>query len=115
MGHPEYGDLVKNTWTQAGGSVAMKLAAVQRESLIFNKDTFGNIFKKKRRLEARIKGVHLQLDSFPQADLIPLGKDLQLQYSAVLKEEEMLWFQKSRESWIKFGKTVILNFITLKL
>lgn len=47
--------------------------------------------------------MHQQLDLFPYSDLIRLERDLQQQYSAVLEEEELLWFQKSRENWIKFG------------
>lgn len=54
-------------------------------------------------MEALIKGVHRQLDSYPWADLTILGKDLQLQYNNVLDQEDMLWYQKSSEKWVKFG------------
>lgn len=64
---------------------------------------FGNIFKNKRRLETRIKGVHKLLDSYPSSDLIKLERDLQCEYNRVLAHEEMLWYQKSRENWVKFG------------
>jgi hypothetical protein len=32
-----------------------------------------------------------------------LEKELQQEYNHILFQEEMLWFQKSREQWVKFG------------
>lgn len=103
MSHPDYDMLVQNTWSQTSGDVAIKLDSIRKNSLVFNRDIFGNIFKRKRHIEGRIRGVHLQLDRYPTSDLIHLERDLQQQYSSVLEEEEMLWFQKSRENWVKFG------------
>lgn len=101
--HPDYEALVYNTWSQTAGDAIAKLGSVRMHSITFNRDTFGNIFKKKRRLEARIKGIHTLLDLYPSSDLIRLEKDLQLEFSQVLEEEELLWFQKSQENWVKFG------------
>lgn len=97
MTHPDYELLVNHYWTQTHGDVVAKLDQIRKQSLAFNKDTFGNIFKRKRKIEARIKGVHLQLDLCPSSDLVRLESDLQREYSTVLREEEILWFQKSRE------------------
>lgn len=47
--------------------------------------------------------MHLQLDHSPSSDLIRFERDLQGEYSSILREEESLWFQKSRDNWIKFG------------
>lgn len=55
------------------------------------------------QLEARIKGVHRELDYFPYSNLIIMERQLQLEYNKVLAQEEMLWYQKSRENWVKFG------------
>lgn len=35
-------------------------------------------------------------------NLIILERQLQAQYNQVLHQEKMLWYQKSREKWIKF-------------
>lgn len=96
--HPDYGKLVEETWTSSDGNAVMKAEKIQLKSIIFNKDVFGNIFTKKRRLEARIKGVHRQLDLFPYSDLIIMKRELQKQYDEVLHQEELLWYQKSREN-----------------
>lgn len=39
----------------------------------------------------------------PTSNLIRLEAHLQSKFRDVLKQEEILWFQKSREEWIKFG------------
>jgi hypothetical protein len=101
--HPDYKPLVQSTWSDTVGNVISKLQAVQKSSERFNSDIFGNIFKNKRQLEARIKGVHQQLDYCQSSDLINFERHLQNEYNKVLAQEEMLWYQKSRENWIKFG------------
>lgn len=86
MSHPDYGKLVENTWMSSMGTALYKLGKIKDQSLVFNKEVFGNIFRRKRLLEARIRGVHQQLDLFPYSDLIALEKDLQKQYSDVLAQ-----------------------------
>ena len=56
--------------------------------------------------------MHKQLDTFPYSHFIILEKQLQVQYDQVLHEEEMLWYQKSREQWIKFGNKNTKFFLT---
>lgn len=40
---------------------------------------------------------------FHYSYLIKLEKELQNEYNAVLAQEKLLWYQKSRENWVKFG------------
>lgn len=103
MSHPEYEAVVHNTWSHSHGNAMLKLDKVRERSLIFNREVFGNIFKRKRHLEGRIKGVHRQLDISLSSALIKLERELQDQYNDVLAQEELLWFQKSREKWVELG------------
>lgn len=103
LSHPDYGALVDNSWKHAPGDVVAKLGNVRNQSIEFNKETFGNTFKKKRQLQGRIREVHRELDIYPYANLILLERELQNEYDTVLAQEEMLWYQKSREKWVKFG------------
>lgn len=57
---------------------------------------FGNIFKNKKRLMARIVGIQRSLDIKYDRALIKLDKKLQ-------KELENVLYQQSREDWIKPG------------
>lgn len=62
ISHPNYEGLVQSTWNESPGNAMFKLKKIEDKSLIFNKEIFGNIFRKKRRIEARLRGVHKQLD-----------------------------------------------------
>ncbi|KAL5140195.1 hypothetical protein HKD37_10G029922 [Glycine soja] len=73
LGHPDYEDIVKKAWQIIRGDVLSKLQGVKES----------------------------KLDLFSYYDLIQLEKDLQLQYNPVLDQEEILWFQKCRENWVK--------------
>lgn len=50
-----------------------------------------------------MKGIHRALENTDSLGLILLEADLQKEYNDVLKQEEIFWFQKSREKWVKFG------------
>ena len=99
--HHEYADLVKNSWHLP--NITASLAKVQENSIIFNKEVFGNIFQRKKHIENRLKGVQNYLERVDSIRHSLLEKELQQEYSHILFQEEMLWYQKSREKWIKFG------------
>jgi hypothetical protein len=84
IAHPNYEKLVDNTWNASGPSATAKLASIKEKFITFNKEVFGNIFKRKRQVEAHTKGVHRQLD------IIQLEMELEKQFSAILKEKELL-------------------------
>ena len=70
----------------------------------WNYNVFGDIFKRKRRLQARIQGVQWLLTEGRVASLLKLETKLHKELDDVLLQEEILWFQKSREKWIKDGE-----------
>ncbi|XP_073019412.1 uncharacterized protein [Primulina eburnea] len=65
--------------------------------------TFGNIHKRKRELIARIDGVQRILGHQPRHRLLKLDAKLRRELDKVLEQEELLWYQKSREDWIVSG------------
>ena len=50
-----------------------------------------------------LKGVQNYLERVDSIRHTLLEKELQQEYSHILYQEEMLWYQKSREMWVKFG------------
>lgn len=76
---------------------------VQREAQDFNSRVFGNIFKHKRSLEACLRGIQCTLEHTDIPNLAMLERDIHKEYNEVLKQEEILWYQKSREKWVKLG------------
>lgn len=100
--HEGYEGLVRDGWG-GDGDVPSKLEAVKDRSLAFNKETFGNIFIRKHDLEARISGVQRKLETVDSAATWRLHDSLEQDLERVLKQEEMLWFQKSREQSFLLG------------
>ena len=89
--------MVENAWRRDFPNVVNSLDGVRIDSLIFNKEVFGDIFRRKRLLEARIAGIQRSLEELHSESLVRLEGELRREYNQVLLQEEMLWFQKSRE------------------
>lgn len=102
MSHPSYEAVVAAAWNQLG-SVHYNLEQVREQSLVFNKDIFGNIFDRKQRLERRLSGVQRALERVDSASLLRTMMQIQQELEETLKQEELLWYQKSREQVIKYG------------
>jgi hypothetical protein len=101
--HPDYSDIVKSAWVKTAGDYVSCIQQVQHDSLIFNKETFGNIRRRKIHLERRLKGIQSALERVDSARLVYLQRDLQRDYDMILRQEEIHWYQKAREDWIKLG------------
>ncbi|KAF7801955.1 ribonuclease H [Senna tora] len=92
--------------------------------LKWNKDNIGNLFRRKNRLISRIEGIQRTDDHVNNRFLCKLEKDLKKELDEVLKQEEIMWFQKSRGQWIQDGdkntklyhtKTIVRRRIKLTL
>lgn len=103
LSHKQFPPLVQNAWKKGNHIVPFSLNKVKEEALDFNQKIFGNIFQRKHTLEARLKGIQRSLESVDDLRLTLLEKDLQKDYNDVLKQEELLWYQKSREKWVRLG------------
>ncbi|MCI07925.1 RNA-directed DNA polymerase (Reverse transcriptase), partial [Trifolium medium] len=72
--HNEYPNLVRNTWNRDRGNIAHCLQNVAKESTTFNKEVFGNIFARKKEVEARLRGIQRALEDIDSANLLRLQK-----------------------------------------
>lgn len=89
--HPAYEGVVQEAWDR-GGSVAGRLEVVKDRSHAFNKETFRSIFFRKYFLEARIKGIQLNLELVDSAYLSHLNNSLMWELHTILLQEDVLWF-----------------------
>ena len=101
--HNDYAELVSQSWSSSNHNTIAALKKVEENSIIFNKEIFKNIFKRKKNVENRLKGVQNYLERVDSVRHTLLEKELQNEYNHILFQEEMLWYQKSCEKWIKFG------------
>lgn len=103
VSHPEYLNLVEETWQACEGSCGDKLTKVKEASTDFNREVFGNIFQHKRHITNRLSGIQKAMETVDSIRLSMVEADLRKELDRILWQEETLWFQKSREQWIKFG------------
>jgi hypothetical protein len=101
--HPNYSDIVQKAWGKSPTDIVTCLRHVQEDSTLFNKETFGNIKKRKEQIERRLKGIQRSLEQVDSARLVYLQRELQHDYDVILGQEEIHWCQKAREDWIKLG------------
>jgi len=69
----------------------------------WNKKVFGNLFRRKCQLWARIEGVQRSLAEGGPRYLLKLDRELRLELDKTLDQIALLWFQKARVEQIRDG------------
>lgn len=100
--HPEFPNLVQNAWGQ-DAPLSSTIPNFTNRANQWNREVFGNLFDKKRKVLARLNGVQKALANHPNNFLIQLEKQLIEEYSLVRLQEEEYWALKSRLNWAAFG------------
>jgi len=100
--HDDFHRLLKDKWGR-GFELIHTLNELTPSLKEWNHDTFGNIFKRKRELLARLNGIQNSPNYGYSNFLENIEKELQEQLAMTLYQEECLWFQKSRNQWISDG------------
>lgn len=102
LSHSGFKDLLVNSW-DAQLSTPEALQGLHQKLRKWNRKVFGQIQKRKDNLIGKIRSVqdHLELN---QTDaLLKEEEDLLKDFDAVLEQEEVMWFQKSREQKLVLG------------
>ena len=102
MEHRQFDEFIHTQWrsTLPLGTALSKLSAALCD---WNKEVFGNLFRRKRQAWARLKGVQQRLAAGGSIHLLKLENKLRKELNVILKEIELLWFQKSRVDAIRDG------------
>ncbi|XP_019107211.1 uncharacterized protein LOC109136048 [Beta vulgaris subsp. vulgaris] len=97
--------VVDQAWPRTSIPLNSKLDYTKDALRVWNKETFGNIFVRKKVMLARIRGVQIFLQNNPMSTFHQnLETDLQKELLDVLDQEEMLWRTKSRLERIGEGE-----------
>lgn len=86
---------MKDNWSFAG-SLTEALKDFKLKLKAWNKSTFGNIFLRKKRNTLRLEKVKKALDKRVSRAFLKLERVLLQERQELLKQEELLWLQKSR-------------------
>lgn len=73
------------------------------EAKRWNKEHFGNVFEKKRRIMARLNGIQKVIAATPSSNLIDFEKHLQKELEGILDQERYIWALKSKINWMILG------------
>ncbi|KAF7827106.1 reverse transcriptase [Senna tora] len=104
LSQPDFINLAENSWKNAN-SINNGLCSIKEQPLIWNKLTFGNIFKRKKRVLRRLEGIGRALSEGPNHFLANLEHELSCEYQTILSQEEELWASKSRMEWLQLGNS----------
>lgn len=110
---PSFSTLFKNYWHTSESlpsSSSLLLSRFQHRLkyltsniIDWNKNHFGNLFWKKHRLLARLRGIRLALSCKPSTFLYSLENQLIQDYNHTLHQEFLFWQLKSRITWLNYG------------
>ena len=94
--------MVNQAW-QHPRKLLEAIEVFSEQASLWNKNQFGNIFQKKKRIVARLDGVQRALANHPSASLVALENHLIKDLDVVLEQERDLWVLKSRINWMILG------------
>nr|XP_025611899.1 uncharacterized protein LOC112705278 [Arachis hypogaea] len=100
--HSEYKEVINDTW-KLGEGLPQKLNLLTNGLKTWNKEVFRDVFRRKERALRRLNGIQKSPDYGSNQFLYRLEKELTEELEGILKQEELLWLQKSRQLWITEG------------
>ena len=70
----------------------------------WNEEVFGNLFGRRKRIEARLNGVQKALAERPCNFVLKLDRTLRMEYAKVKDPINEFWAMKSRLNWLVLGE-----------
>ena len=104
LSHSEFPGIVRDAWSGQKVILADAIFVFVSKAKVWNREVFGNVFAKKKRLMARLVGIQKALANRPCTFLINLQNQLSDEYNNILQLEEELWAMKARTNWIINGE-----------
>ena len=90
MSHPLFSEVVADSWS-VDGPLKLNVEKFTAEVKIWNREVFGDIFQRKKRVKARLRGIQSRLAEGPSSHLLQLESILRKEYVEVLQYEEEYW------------------------
>ncbi|CAN0870549.1 Putative ribonuclease H protein At1g65750 [Linum grandiflorum] len=96
LGHPDFKEFVNRCWN-SGDDLPPQLSLLASGLRRWNKDVFGIIEKRKAGLEKRLE--EAEIATSDDSTLIGAEMAIRRELEDTLRQEELLWLQKSRNEW----------------
>ena len=99
LSHPEFPEVICDAWTSPV-VLSNVVAKFVDKAKVWNKEVFGNLFHRKKRIVARLKGVQTELSTNPSSFLVDLDRTLKAEFMEISKLEEEFWAMKFWITWL---------------
>lgn len=100
--HARFKPFLKDHWRK-GREVEENLREITPKLQQWNLEVFGHVKKRKNSLLRRLEGIQRALQQTENLFLETLEVQLRAELEEVLRDEEILWFQKARTQWLHDG------------
>ncbi|KAL8144000.1 hypothetical protein V2J09_017032 [Rumex salicifolius] len=100
--HPAFSSFIKDKWRSLLDTPDA-MSFLHWDIRIWNKQVFGSIQVRNQKLMEQLLDIQLQISNIPTDHLINEEALCNDELALVLEQEEILWLQKSRESWLTLG------------
>ncbi|KAL4278534.1 hypothetical protein GQ457_03G023770 [Hibiscus cannabinus] len=100
--HPQFKEFLCHTWSPKA-SWSDNVAKFHSDLEIWNKEVFGHLGNRKRRLRARLRGIDRALMTRHSDYLRELAVVLRSELEVVMTQEESFWRQKACSRWVLQG------------
>jgi hypothetical protein len=102
LDHPDFNNQILNSWRNSFTWLdnINNTSSNLRE---WNRDVFGNIFKRKERILRRLEGINRKLQNSHIDRLIILRDELWEEYNVIVKQEDVYWQHQAHTKWLTLG------------
>ncbi|KAL2936882.1 LINE-1 retrotransposable element ORF2 protein, partial [Bienertia sinuspersici] len=103
--HENFWEVVHRDWHLHDLDLPHSLDHLSQTLITWNNNSFGNIFQRKKRVLARIRGVYNALTERPSSQFhLNLEKSFQTELNEILELEETFWLSKCRQDRLALGE-----------
>lgn len=102
LNHSGFKDLLTASW-DGNLKTPEALNGLRIKLKQWNKEVFGDVQRRKEKLMVEIKTVQEVLEHNQTDALLAKEAELIKEFDVLLEQEELIWFQKSREKWVVTG------------
>ncbi|XP_075663223.1 uncharacterized protein LOC142632765 [Castanea sativa] len=102
LSHSSFSDIVQDAWTNTS-SLSHVVSRFIDKAKVWNRDVFGNLFRRKKRTLARLRGAQIAFSNNPNIFLSRLEQELCTELVEVSKLEEEFWAMKLHITWLVEG------------
>ncbi|CAA7037252.1 unnamed protein product [Microthlaspi erraticum] len=100
--HEGFQQLLTASW-RGERSTPQALDSLRMTLKKWNREVFGDVQRRKEKLLSEIQHVQDSLENNQSDSLLAREERLLKEFDVILEQEELIWFQKSREKYIALG------------